>query len=240
LREGISADTIVPEPGSSQAYDRYAYSNNNPINYNDPSGHRICDDGDADGKCDNLPGGGGGGGSSGGGSGGGGGGNSSGNSGSNNSGSRSQLPIVDSYLHGWQLAGTAWWILNNPDAGIEDWAISGGYIVGWVGAHAALAVGVGGLACAATGPACVAAVEGVLGIGGSSEMIRQGTTVLGKFPEYLQVAKDIGGKTFNVPNELWNKLTPSEQWALNQQFRGMMQLLEVIHFTLLINGCMLM
>jgi RHS repeat-associated protein len=35
----ISADTIVPQPGSSQAYDRYAYSNNNPINYNDFSGH---------------------------------------------------------------------------------------------------------------------------------------------------------------------------------------------------------
>jgi len=35
----ISADTIIPEPGSSQAYDRYAYVNGNPINNNDPSGH---------------------------------------------------------------------------------------------------------------------------------------------------------------------------------------------------------
>ena len=40
----ISADTIIPEAGSSQAYDRYAYVNNNPINNNDPSGHRACDD----------------------------------------------------------------------------------------------------------------------------------------------------------------------------------------------------
>jgi len=60
----ISADTIIPEAGSSQAYDRYAYVNNNPINFNDPSGHRACDDYYGRG-CNvvNPPGGGGGGGS---------------------------------------------------------------------------------------------------------------------------------------------------------------------------------
>jgi hypothetical protein len=42
-REGKSADIIIPEPGSSQAYDRYAYVNGNPVKYNDPSGHRYCD-----------------------------------------------------------------------------------------------------------------------------------------------------------------------------------------------------
>ncbi len=40
----ISADTLIPQPGSSQAYDRYAYVNNNPINFNDPSGHAQIDD----------------------------------------------------------------------------------------------------------------------------------------------------------------------------------------------------
>lgn len=39
LARFISADTIVPEPGSVKAYDRFAYVNGNPINYNDPSGH---------------------------------------------------------------------------------------------------------------------------------------------------------------------------------------------------------
>ena len=38
----IQADTIVPiEAQGVQAWDRFAYSNNNPILYNDPSGHSV-------------------------------------------------------------------------------------------------------------------------------------------------------------------------------------------------------
>lgn len=40
------ADTIVP--GGVQGLDRYAYVNNSPMNYVDPSGHTTCD---ADGYC---------------------------------------------------------------------------------------------------------------------------------------------------------------------------------------------
>jgi RHS repeat-associated protein len=36
------ADTIIPEASQgTQAWDRYAYTNNNPVRYNDPSGHCI-------------------------------------------------------------------------------------------------------------------------------------------------------------------------------------------------------
>jgi RHS repeat-associated protein len=37
----ISPDSIVPRRFDSQAYDRYAYTLNNPLKYTDPSGHFI-------------------------------------------------------------------------------------------------------------------------------------------------------------------------------------------------------
>ena len=38
------ADSIVPQPGMSVAYDRYAYGLNNPSRYTDPTGHYVCED----------------------------------------------------------------------------------------------------------------------------------------------------------------------------------------------------
>jgi hypothetical protein len=37
----ISADTIVPNPANPQSYNRYAYANNSPVNFTDPTGHCI-------------------------------------------------------------------------------------------------------------------------------------------------------------------------------------------------------
>ena len=43
----ISPDTIVPESGNPQSYNRYAYVQNSPVNYIDPTGHnRDCGMGD--------------------------------------------------------------------------------------------------------------------------------------------------------------------------------------------------
>jgi RHS repeat-associated protein len=50
------------------------------------------------------------------------------------------------------------------------------------------------------------------------EGVRQGITVLGRYPKYIRVAKDVGGNTFDVPIDLWNKLNKAEQWALNRKF----------------------
>jgi RHS repeat-associated protein len=40
----LSADSIVPGIGNLKAFDRYAYVQNNPIKYTDPSGHVICNE----------------------------------------------------------------------------------------------------------------------------------------------------------------------------------------------------
>jgi RHS repeat-associated protein len=40
----VNADTVVPDPGNPQALNRYVYAINNPLRYNDPSGHYACED----------------------------------------------------------------------------------------------------------------------------------------------------------------------------------------------------
>jgi RHS repeat-associated protein len=52
LSRFAQADTITP--GGVQGLDRYAYVNNSPIRYTDPSGHRSCDDEDENGNCIDL------------------------------------------------------------------------------------------------------------------------------------------------------------------------------------------
>ncbi len=43
LNHFIQPDSIVPDPYNPQDWNRYAYVRNNPIRYNDPSGHMSCD-----------------------------------------------------------------------------------------------------------------------------------------------------------------------------------------------------
>jgi RHS repeat-associated protein len=49
----VSPDSIIPHRQGSQAWDRYAGMNNNPIRYKDPSGHDVCDE---EGNCYNRQG----------------------------------------------------------------------------------------------------------------------------------------------------------------------------------------
>jgi RHS repeat-associated protein len=52
LNHFTQPDTIIPDLGNPQSWDRYAYTLNNPIRYNDPSGHmQACADGDEGGGC---------------------------------------------------------------------------------------------------------------------------------------------------------------------------------------------
>lgn len=44
------------------------------------------------------------------------------------------------------------------------------------------------------------------------------TVVLGRYFDYLQAAERVGGRTFNVPKDVWDGMSPEEQWAANQRF----------------------
>jgi RHS repeat-associated protein len=48
LNRFIQPDSIVPNMMMPQMFNRFSYVGNNPINFNDPTGHVICD---ADGQC---------------------------------------------------------------------------------------------------------------------------------------------------------------------------------------------
>ncbi len=43
LNRWLSPDTIVPDLVNPQSLNRYSYGLNNPVKYQDPSGHRPCD-----------------------------------------------------------------------------------------------------------------------------------------------------------------------------------------------------
>ncbi len=44
------------------------------------------------------------------------------------------------------------------------------------------------------------------------------TSVLGKFPDYLNVANKLGANRFSIPPNIWAKMTPSQQWGANVKF----------------------
>ena len=47
----MQPDTIIPELSNPQSWNRYSYVTNRPVNFNDPTGHRPCDDVDENGNC---------------------------------------------------------------------------------------------------------------------------------------------------------------------------------------------
>jgi len=45
-----------------------------------------------------------------------------------------------------------------------------------------------------------------------------GQTFLGKFPDDINLADDLGARRFNIPPEVWARMTKAEQWAANKKF----------------------
>lgn len=50
LNHWLQPDSIVPDPQNPLNWDKYAYVNNNPINFSDPTGHKACSR-ENDGTC---------------------------------------------------------------------------------------------------------------------------------------------------------------------------------------------
>jgi hypothetical protein len=42
--------------------------------------------------------------------------------------------------------------------------------------------------------------------------------VLGKYPEYVNLADDLGARRFSVPDEVWNRMSDAERRTANQTF----------------------
>ena len=47
---------------------------------------------------------------------------------------------------------------------------------------------------------------------------KTGKSVLGKYPDYIKLADELGAKRFSIPTHIWNKMSKAEQWAANRKF----------------------
>jgi hypothetical protein len=199
------ADTIVP--AGVQGYDRYAYVNNNPVEYNDPSGHYVCEGTDT---C--TPGGGGGGGKQG-----------SGGSALGTAWSyvaNCGTNLGGCYMQGWSNFASAWSTINDPTAPALAQVYAVVYMVGWGGGHAAAVAGAAAIVIAnmvpAAGGAAACATNGEC-TEGASTTVKQ-VMVLGRYdisPSYLEVANDVDGRVFSVPTEIWDTMSPAQKLAAN-------------------------
>ena len=60
--------------------------------------------------------------------------------------------------------------------------------------------------------------RGLLKLGAGCDAATAGKTVLGKFPDYLSLADDLGANRFSIPSEVWAKMSQAEQWTANTKF----------------------
>ena len=47
---------------------------------------------------------------------------------------------------------------------------------------------------------------------------KEGTTVLGHYPQYVKLAESLGARKFQIPTNIWNKMSAAEQWTANTKF----------------------
>ncbi len=81
-----------------------------------------------------------------------------------------------------------------------------------IAAAEALAPGAENLSTGAAGKIVGEGVDAVRALNKADDV------VIGHFPEYLEVANELGAKGFSVPGKIWSKMSEAEKWAANKTF----------------------
>jgi hypothetical protein len=95
------------------------------------------------------------------------------------------------------------------------------YSAGWRTAYAILGVGESvatAFGIKAAGEGVISGVKSILKSTATKIDETKGLTVLGHYPKYLELADELNAKRFNIPIEIWNKMTPEQQWNANKKF----------------------
>jgi RHS repeat-associated protein len=217
----VSADTMVPQAGSSQALNRYSYVGNNPLKYTDPSGHCwgvasfVQGLPSYDVTCSNMD---------------------------------MALTIVghpNASLQDKAFAG----LYFSGEVGLHLVVAGGTAVIAWQAIVPTLTAGGTGAAIAegacGDGDCTNEARAASHGVQMASEQIfpaisklspteiarfsqsapNAGTTVLGRvgnagkgISDYRSIANSLNANALNVPNGLWNVLPRAQQWAVNKAF----------------------
>ncbi len=64
-------------------------------------------------------------------------------------------------------------------------------------------------------------VQDDLGLGLNEEAPAKrdtGTTVLGSYPEYVELSDELGARRYQIPEDTWSNMTDTERWDANQKF----------------------
>ena len=51
---------------------------------------------------------------------------------------------------------------------------------------------------------------------GSLSAVEPGITVLGHYPQYVELAQSLGANHFNLAPEVWEAMSPADRWAANR------------------------
>jgi RHS repeat-associated protein len=66
------------------------------------------------------------------------------------------------------------------------------------------------------------AAPAVAGMGAAETVVGSatatGTVVIGSYPRYLELARELGAKSFNIPTSVWEKMSEAERLAANDKF----------------------